>query len=169
MFHAVKPFTSLILCLGGRFGSILCRTSCFASVGLEEMVEFILFFQIDRGKTACAARKWTKSAPQNRRNNLCLCFSLHPSSMPEKYVTDIFIEFWACALHILCFLLFTAKGFEYIICTVLTVWSVGPQAILWGGPPDRISNPGWAVQRQGHWPILYIDHAPHLQHILYQV
>ena len=90
MFHAVKPFTSLILCLGGRFGSILCRTSCFASVGLEEMVEFILFFQIDRGKIACAARKWTKSAPQNRRNNLCLCFSLHPSSMPEKYCNGNF-------------------------------------------------------------------------------
>ena len=71
----------------------------------------------------------------------------------KSTVTEIFIEFWACALHILCFLLFTAKGFEYIICTVLTVWSVGPQAILWGGPPDRISNPGWAVQRQGHLPI----------------
>ena len=27
-----------------------CRASCFASVYLEEKVEFILFFQIDRGK-----------------------------------------------------------------------------------------------------------------------
>ena len=29
---------------------IPCRASCFASVDLEEKVEFILFFQIHRGK-----------------------------------------------------------------------------------------------------------------------
>ena len=34
---------------GGRIYSIPCRASCFALVGdgLEETVEFILFFQID--------------------------------------------------------------------------------------------------------------------------
>ena len=36
----------------------------FSTVGLEEMVEFILFFHIDWGKTASVARNWTKSAPQ---------------------------------------------------------------------------------------------------------
>ena len=43
--------------------------------------EFNLFFQIDRGKTTSTARNWTNSAPQNRRDDLCLVFSLHLSSM----------------------------------------------------------------------------------------
>ena len=45
---------------GGRFCSIPCRTSYFASVGLEEMVEFILFFQIDEGVAiaALSAASW---------------------------------------------------------------------------------------------------------------
>ena len=43
-------------CLVGRFCLIPCRASCFALVDLEETVEFILFFQTDRGKTASAAK-----------------------------------------------------------------------------------------------------------------
>ena len=45
-----------LLGLEGRICSILCSDSRFASVGLEETVEFILFFQIHLGKTASAAR-----------------------------------------------------------------------------------------------------------------
>ena len=37
---------------------------CFAVVYLKEKVEFILFFQIARGKTASAARNSTSFAPQ---------------------------------------------------------------------------------------------------------
>ena len=40
------------------------RASCFASDDVEETVEFVLFFQIDRGKTDSAARNWTNFAPQ---------------------------------------------------------------------------------------------------------
>ena len=49
--------------------SIPCRVSCFASVDLKEKDEFNHFFQIDRGKTASAAR---------RRDDLCLVFLFHP-------------------------------------------------------------------------------------------
>ena len=52
------------LCLVGKIYPIPCRASCFASVNLEETVEFILFLQIDRGKTVSAARNWTNFAPQ---------------------------------------------------------------------------------------------------------
>ena len=34
---------------------IPCRANCFASVDLEEKVEFILFFQTDQGKTASSS------------------------------------------------------------------------------------------------------------------
>ena len=43
------------VCLGDRIYSVPCRASCFALVDLEEKVEFILFFHIDRGKIASAA------------------------------------------------------------------------------------------------------------------
>ena len=43
---------------------IMKKFGKFASAGLEETVEFIIIFQMDRGKTASAARNWTKSAPQ---------------------------------------------------------------------------------------------------------
>ena len=49
--------------MGGKIGSIPCRASCFASVDLKEKVEFILFFQMDRGKIASAARTTINSAP----------------------------------------------------------------------------------------------------------
>ena len=49
---------------GGRICSIPWRSMCFAMVYLKEMVKFILFFQIDRGKTASAARNWTNFATQ---------------------------------------------------------------------------------------------------------
>ena len=42
--------------MGGKIDSISYRASCFASVYLEEKVKFILFLQIDRGKTGSAAR-----------------------------------------------------------------------------------------------------------------
>ena len=43
-------------------------------------VEFILFFQIDRGKTASAARNLINPPPpSNRGDDLCLCFCLHRS------------------------------------------------------------------------------------------
>ena len=48
------------------------RAGCFASVYLEERVQFNRFFQIDRGKTASAARNWTNFAPPNRSYDLCL-------------------------------------------------------------------------------------------------
>ena len=66
--------------LGGRIYSFPCRASCLAFVDWEEKVEFILFFQIDQNKTASAARNWINFAPQT--DDLCLCFCLHPSSMP---------------------------------------------------------------------------------------
>ena len=44
--------------------SIPCHAGCFALVYLKEKVEFLLFFQIDRGKTASAARNWANFAPQ---------------------------------------------------------------------------------------------------------
>ena len=42
--------------------------------------EFIIFFQIDRGKIASAASNWLKSAPQTDTTTLAFA-SLHPSSM----------------------------------------------------------------------------------------
>ena len=57
--------------------------SCFASVYLEETVEFILFSQSKRGKTAYAARNWSL----NRSNDLCIVFCFNPSSMPLILVT----------------------------------------------------------------------------------
>ena len=50
--------------LGGRIYSIPCHASYFASVDLKEYEEFNLFFQIDWGKTASAARSWMNSVPQ---------------------------------------------------------------------------------------------------------
>ena len=50
--------------LGGKICSISCCAIYFASVYLEEEDEFDRFFQIDRGKTASAARKRTNVAPQ---------------------------------------------------------------------------------------------------------
>ena len=44
------------VCLEGRIFSFPCRASCYALVHLKEKVEFIQFFQIDRGKTTSAAR-----------------------------------------------------------------------------------------------------------------
>ena len=52
------------VCLEGKICSIPCRTSCFASVDLKEKDEFNLFFKIDRGKIASAARNWINSVPQ---------------------------------------------------------------------------------------------------------
>ena len=49
---------------GDRIYSVPYRASCFASVDLEEKVEFILFFQLDQGKTASVARNVINSAPQ---------------------------------------------------------------------------------------------------------
>ena len=63
---------------GGRIYAIPCRASCLALVDLEEKVEFILFFQINkRGK------EFNKFCPLNRHDDLCLCFCLHPSSMMQ--------------------------------------------------------------------------------------
>ena len=74
-----KPSRMSSRYLGGKICSIYCRASCLAAVNLEETVEFILFFQIDRGKTESAAR--------NRRDYLCLGFCPHPSSMPIVYIS----------------------------------------------------------------------------------
>ena len=75
-----KAKAKVVASVWGRIAlAIPCRASCFASVDLEENVEFILFFQIDRGKIASAARNWINSSPPpNRRDNLCLCFCLYP-------------------------------------------------------------------------------------------
>ena len=70
-----------VVCLGTIINSIPCSASCFALVDSEEKVKFILFLQLDEGKTASAARNFINSAPPYRRDDLCLCFSLHPSSM----------------------------------------------------------------------------------------
>ena len=69
------------VCLGGRFCSIPCCAIYFSSVYLEETVPFNLFFQIDRGKTASAAKKFDKFCPPKSRNDLCLGFGPHYSSM----------------------------------------------------------------------------------------
>ena len=60
---------------GADFVQFPCRASCFASVDLEETVEFILFFQIDRCKIASAARNLTKSVPKQMRRPLPLLLS----------------------------------------------------------------------------------------------
>ena len=49
---------------GAKFLLNPCRASRFASVDLEKKVEFNHFFQINRGKTASAARDGTNSVPQ---------------------------------------------------------------------------------------------------------
>ena len=64
----------------GRLCSIPFRASCFVSVGLEETVEFILFFQIDRGKTASA------------QNLPPFCFSLHPTPMISTLGGGVWVE-----------------------------------------------------------------------------
>ena len=62
------------VCLGSRLCSILCPVSCFASIGLEKTDEFILFVQIDRGKTAKAWQGIEQNLPpkQTRRPFLLL-------------------------------------------------------------------------------------------------
>ena len=54
---------------------------CFALVYSKEKVEFILFFQINRGIKASGARNWTNIAPQLdattfalSSNSILLCF-----------------------------------------------------------------------------------------------
>ena len=58
--------------VGGRIYSIPC---CFVSVDLEEMVDFILFFQINWGKIASAAGNWINSAPKQTWQPLPLLLS----------------------------------------------------------------------------------------------
>ena len=72
--------------LGGKMCSIPCYTSCFVSVYLGETVDVILFFQMDRGKTAIARQEIEQILPPNRYNDLCLVFCFHPSSLS---LTDI--------------------------------------------------------------------------------
>ena len=78
---------------GGRQNLVnsLPRNSYFASVALQEKDEFNLFFQINRGKTATAARNWINSAPPNRRDDLCLCFCTNSSSIVLMMST-----WWLC-------------------------------------------------------------------------
>ena len=58
--------------LGGKTYSIPWGSSCYVSVYLEETVELNSFFQIDRGKTAGAARNWIKSTPQTDATTFAL-------------------------------------------------------------------------------------------------
>ena len=44
------------------------------------------FSKSTKAKHASAARNWTNTAPPNSRDDLCLCFSLHPSSMHAEYL-----------------------------------------------------------------------------------
>ena len=59
---------------GAEFVQFLasCRASCFDLVYLKEKVEFILFYQINRGKTASAARNGTNFAPQTDATTFAL-------------------------------------------------------------------------------------------------
>ena len=52
------------VCGGQNLFKSFPRYSCFVLVYLKEKVEYILFFQIDWGKTASAARNWTNFSPQ---------------------------------------------------------------------------------------------------------
>ena len=72
---------------GGKICWISCRAHCFASVDLEETVKFFLFFQIDRGKTANAARNWTHSAPQTDATT----FALSSNSIAAKNVHPFYL------------------------------------------------------------------------------
>ena len=56
---------------------IPCWASCFASVDLEDTIEFVLFFQIDEGKINSQRGKELNKIcppppPPNRRDDLCL-------------------------------------------------------------------------------------------------
>ena len=75
--------------------SISCHVSCFALVHLKEKDEFNRFFQMDRGKTASAARNWSKFAPHTDATTLpCLLYNsillqpplnqVHPLHQPGK-------------------------------------------------------------------------------------
>ena len=68
---------------GAKFVQFLTALAVLPrSISVEETVEFILFFLIDRGKTASAARNLTNFAPQiHRHDDFCLGFCPHPSSM----------------------------------------------------------------------------------------
>ena len=56
----------------------------------------------DRGKTASAARNCINSAPPNRRDDLCLCFCLHSSSMLERpdLVGTLYPELTNSSVHV---------------------------------------------------------------------
>ena len=95
------------VCLGGRICSISCRASCFASVDLEEKVEFILFFQIDEGKIATSAKEFNKFCPPNRSDDLYLCHCLHPSSM--QWMLPLFLYIHVKQIQKLCYVELSRK------------------------------------------------------------
>ena len=60
---------------GGKIYSIPCRASCFALVYLEENFELIIFFQIDREKTASAVRNYINSPPKKKADATTFVFA----------------------------------------------------------------------------------------------
>ena len=97
---------SLCLCLGGIVYSIPCRTSCFVQDDFEEQDEFI-FFQIILMQLVLRVHTYNSNRPvqksyrgkeldrfftPNRRDDLCLCFCLYPSSF--KWINEI--DFTLC-------------------------------------------------------------------------
>ena len=76
---------------GGKISSIPCRASCFASVYLEETVEFSQSIwkkrlnstvSFESTETKQLARQGIEQiSPPNQRDDLCLAFCFHPSSM----------------------------------------------------------------------------------------
>ena len=57
--------------------------SVWGGQNLKEKVEFILFFQMDRGKTASAAMNWTNCAPQTEAMTFALSSTVIPSFFCE--------------------------------------------------------------------------------------
>ena len=73
VFMPVDRCTKQNSCLQVRKRTELEDKSFFALVYLKENVELILFFQIDQGKTASAARNWTNSVvPQTDATTFAL-------------------------------------------------------------------------------------------------
>ena len=74
-----KPRQRLSHLFGDRIYSVPYRASCFASVDLEEKVEFILFFQIDNAITRVVQRM-----DKNWRSKISLDCSFNESESLER-------------------------------------------------------------------------------------
>ena len=84
-----------------------CRASNFALVYLKEKVEFILFSQINRGKTASAARNWSNSVPQTDATTFALSSNSIILLWVNLHVSPVvLLSCWG----VICIVLHTAMG-----------------------------------------------------------